>query len=239
MHTNYKLAYCTKNKVWKTYFGETQVYPTQRARGACNVRLKWHLEKPKTCMSGGVEDTFDIQPYGRLLCHRNALCQEVIDTAAGLGTDSSCRGACFARKVMTWPLENTAMQIRRVTKNLSGQLARDAVFKYAESLSEDHPLVSHLENKPYYQQEDEQPGQLVQEKRKTRSGKAGCRTRQKQLARGDYSHGDATHRRLKHGANPSEKVKDGNDRRKVPRQSGIRKKPARGPCTTLSARKKN
>jgi len=223
MHTNYRLTYCTKNSVWKTYFGETEVYATQTPQEACDVRLEWHLQYPKACMDGGVQDTFEIKPYGKLLSHRNALCQEAIDTAVGLETESIVRGVCFSKRVLTVMLEGCAAQLRKTTKNMTGQAARNAVFKYAQTLDETHPLVCHLEHKSYYEKKPERPAKLVQ-KRSGRSGKPGGETRERQLERGEYKHGDKTHRRLQRGQNVSKRILKSNENRKTPRKSGSRKK---------------
>ena len=238
MHTNYRLTYCTKNSVWKTYFGETEVYATQTPQEACDVRLEWHLQYPKACMDGGVQDTFEIKPYGKLLSHRNALCQEAIDTAVGLETESTVRGACFSKRVLTVMLEGCAAQLRKTTKNMTGQAARNAVFKYAQTLDETHPLACHLEHKSYYEKKPERPAKLVQ-KRSGRSGKPGGETRERQLERGEYKHGDKTHRRLQRGQNVSKRILKSNENRKTPRKSGSRKKHKQSLTLALSVRKKN
>ena len=229
MQTNYRLIYRARNNAWKTYVGDNEVYARQSPQDACDLRLGWHIKHPKLCVDGAVEDSFDLQPYGRLLCHRNAFCQEAIDTAFCLGTDPTCRGACFARKYLNSLLETTASHIRRVTKHLAGQSARQAVFKYAESLSSDHPLVRHLEHRPYHEQKVEPPGEIVKRTTEGRSGKPGCQTRQRQLENREYGYGGRTHRRLKRGKNPSERVAAEHDRRKVPRGSGVCKNPAARP----------
>ena len=223
----YVMRSFTFDREHREYYGETEMLGSQNPDEACQVRKKYHLSHPLGCMARCVGDSFDTRPLGRPLPQENALLQEAINTARALEEDSAVRGACYScEKHLGSFLRNSAHQVFRVCKNLrEGQAARDALKKYVSQLESSHPLAKHVAGAPY---KDPDPKKITLPTRcaKSRSGPPGNRTRDGQLAKKLYKPGDATHRRLKRGPNPSQVVQAEDARRLVARKSGVKKRPA-------------
>lgn len=151
------------------------------------------------------------------------MCQEATHAAICLGTESSARGAWYSTRNLSVFLRNNAACVRKVVKGKSGQGARAAVFQYADSLEDDHPLKLHLEGKLYKPDKAERPAQLSTKRKNARCGKPVCQTREKQLERKEYTEVSKKHQRLKRGVDPFETVSKENERRPKPRQRGQRK----------------
>ena len=222
-HTCYILNFVTAGGRRRCYYGLTKILRNQTQQDACNKRLEHHIGRPLTCLQSVVWDSAEITPLGRSMTKDNALAQEAIYTAVALEGDTTARGAFFSCKDLNVFLRNSALMIRRATKGLEGQAARDAVLAYAKTLDEAHPLRKHLADETYREtvgQRDRMPPWT------TRSGTSGSRVRAAQLLRGDYKAGDDRHRRLKRGRDPAATVRAENERRQKPRMSGpsIRKR---------------
>jgi hypothetical protein len=224
--TCYVLRFVTFDREHREYYGETEMVRSQDQDEACQVRKKYHLLKPLGCMARGVPESFEIWPLGRPLSEENVLLQEAILTARALEDDSSARGACYScGQHLGSFLRNSAHQVFRVCRNLEGQAARDALKRYVSKLDSSHPLSKHVAGAPY---KDADPKKITLPTKfaKSRSGVQGNLTRGRQLRKGEYEHGDATHRRLKRGPDPSAVVQAEDARRPVARASGTKKRPA-------------
>lgn len=224
--TCYVLRFVTFAREHREYYGVTELRRSQDQDEACQVRKKYHLLKPLGCMARGVADSFEIRPLGRPLSEENALLQEAILTATAMEDDSSVRGACYScEKHLGSFLRNLDHHVFRVCKNLEGQAARDAVKAYVSKLDSSHPLAKHVAGAPY---KDADPKKIALPTKlsKSRSGVRGSVTRDRQLRKKEYKHGDAMHRRLKRGPDPSVVVQAEDARRPVARGSGAKKRPA-------------
>jgi hypothetical protein len=220
--TCYVLKFVTVDREPREYYGQTELKRSRTQEEACEVRMQYHLSKPLHCLERGVRSSFEIEALGRPMSKHNVLLQEAINTAAAMKDDASVRGACFSCRVLGSHLRNAAQHISRVCKNLEGQQARDALQAYAAKLDSDHPLSKHLADLPY-KDADLVQGVLPTQYAKSRSGKCGSKTRDRQLQQGHYEHGDDRHRVLKRGRDPSLRLFEENARRPVPRTSGRRR----------------
>lgn len=184
--TCYKLEFVTEWGKQRVYWGITELRGQQDQNDACRIRRKFHIDRPLECIKTGVQSTFALRPVGRVMTQSNCLAQEAINVAVALGNDSTARGACYSCVRLGTFLQNNALRIRRLVKHLQGQDARDAVFKYAADLDESHPLRKHLAGELYATSKDKTAVKvdLPQKVRSGRSGKPGCHTRKKQLAKG-------------------------------------------------------
>ena len=139
----------TDRGVAKSYYGITGLRHGQSAAEACANRKRNHKSYPLKWVCRAVASTLSIQPL-ETLCHRNALAQEAIHTARALvGNADGVRGACWSGPDTGAPWRASAAAVRRATKGLSGQEARQAFLTYVSTLSEEEPLWRHMAGQPF------------------------------------------------------------------------------------------
>ena len=227
----YVLSFVTRRgREEREYYGITEVL---RGRGqspdeACQHRMlgpEGHIAKPTSWNKDADTSTMTIRPLGHVMTKANALAQELLNLVHAYSRHPRpARGACYSGPWLSWPNRNTLEHIHANVRHCQTPAdARAKLQSLAAELEEDHPVRKHLEDRW-----DSPELVVTRTENRVRIGHSGVQgsvTRRNQLQRGDYEHGDDTHRRLLHGVDVSTRIREANERR-VHRSSGTRKRPA-------------
>ena len=198
------------------YFGTTELRNGGSAEDACKLRLWYHKTFPLTWLRAAVSSSMKIEALDTLT-KPNALAQEALYVARALGGEKkNVRGACWSGPYLSFAWRSSAAAVRRVSRELVGQAARQAVLNFARTLSDKEGLVRHLSGEPFSGASQSRQ-KIPETMRRTSSGTRGNKMRKRKRRVDPTFAGSSRERRSHRGVNPKAR-RAAEDKRRQPKR---------------------